>query len=392
MKAKKFDLMGPVLVPALYAVFLLLAGISFLLGLTPTKPSLLGFLFILISTPFYFAGMKAANKVYGKKVALLTPKLLILLSVIFYTFVVQGVFHPGLPVSVLFAGLAGLLTYYLLSKWKTSNKSLDRIPYYFLFSGIAFILLTIYDVGAIPLFEGAVRYALLDNVYWGLGYVLYFIGYMLLLPQIKTGKSLFALIFVSSLLFILMAFRTELLVILIAGIASGYYRQKLSLKSVLAGFASALALIIILGYIFMPLLSPVEILLYRAGTTYVVFDEIAQESGLGGIEHGALSFKGDPRFYVGKMLLGLHRNITSTLLGPPVIDFGLAGAAVFMFLLAFILQLSRKSIASKSLVLQPFYPILLAYSVVWIETGLDQLDLVFFVAFFTAYLLVTSKK
>jgi oligosaccharide repeat unit polymerase len=92
------------------------------------------------------------------------------------------------------------------------------------------------------------------------------------------------------------------------------------------------------------------------------------------------------------MLLGLHRNITSTLLGPPVIDFGLAGAAVFMFLLAFILQLSRKSIASKSLVLQPFYPILLAYSVVWIETGLDQLDLVFFVAFFTAYLLVTSKK
>ena len=392
MKSKKFDLMGPALVPVLYVVFLLLAGISFLLNLTPTKPSLFGLVFIIFATPFYFIGIRAASRVYGKKISVLNSKTFIPLSVIFYSFVIQGVFSIGLPISALFAGLIGLLTYYLLTKWISLNKTPDKLPYYFLFSGLAFILITIFDVGAIPLLEGSVRYALLDNIYWGFGYILYFIGYMLLLPKIKTGKNLLALISLSAFLFILMAFRTELLVILIVGIASAYYRKKLSIKGALAGLASVFVLIIILGYIFMPLLSPLEILLYRAGTTYVVFDEIAQESGFVGIEHGALSFKGDPRFYVGKMLLGLHRNITSSLLGPPVIDFGLAGAAAFMFLLGFLLKLSHKSMGSKIIAMRTFYPILLAYSLVWIEAGFDQLDMAFFVAFFTVYLMLNSKK
>ena len=42
--------------------------------------------------------------------------------------------------------------------------------------------------------------------------------------------------------------------------------------------------------------------------------------------------------------------------------------------------------------MRTFYPILLAYSLVWIEAGFDQLDMAFFVAFFTVYLMLNSKK
>ena len=86
---------------------------------------------------------------------------------------------------------------------------------------------------------------------------------------------------------------------------------------------------------------------------------------------------GHPRVTVGYVALpsfyqpgsGITTSITSTLFGPAILDFGAWGLAVQMFLLGLVLRFmhSAQKIAGGAFI--GLYAIILAHTLIWIETG-----------------------
>jgi len=95
-----------------------------------------------------------------------------------------------------------------------------------------------------------------------------------------------------------------------------------------------------------------------------------------------------PRRYIAEMV-GMDVSATSTILGPLAVDFGLIGIFVGMAFLGYLLAklYERKSPLGVSL-----YCIVLAYSLIGIETGIVDLEvlLIFFLSLL--YVLTVASK
>jgi uncharacterized membrane protein len=93
-----------------------------------------------------------------------------------------------------------------------------------------------------------------------------------------------------------------------------------------------------------------------------------------------------PRWYIAEMV-GMNASATSTILGPLAIDFGLVGIFMGMMLLGYLLSnlYYRKTPLGISL-----YCIVLAYSLLGIETGIVDLEVL--IIFFFAFLYVLTSQ
>jgi oligosaccharide repeat unit polymerase len=246
--------------------------------------------------------------------------------------------------------------------------------------GIILQLINFGNLGGIPLFSGVLKANAATKI-WLFSYIFFIIGINILLA--KYNRKIYYLLLVIGLgLFALTGYRTTPIAILLSVFITLYYsRTNMKLKyQILFGILIS-SLLIIVGFIAVQAiewqqwrLNALELISYRAGFTLNILDRTTY---LAGSTHGKLFyytltgfFKSvDPRVIVGQTILGENHSITSTIFGPAILDFGWVGMFIQMFLIGFILKLlyiiqkHLKSVASA------IYGIILAQTIIWIETG-----------------------
>lgn len=130
----------------------------------------------------------------------------------------------------------------------------------------------------------------------------------------------------------------------------------------------------------------------RISVTLDIYDMMANLGGVLGYTKGQVyvaavpslarlmpKYAYSPRWYIAEMV-GMNVSATSTILGPLAVDFGLVGMGLGMVFLGYLLSRlhERKTASGVSL-----YSIVLAYSIIGIETGIVDLEviLIFFLSF-----------
>lgn len=390
----KLNMFRPEALLVYYLLFLVIAAVSFFAHLPMKKPTALGFAITLLSFPFYLIGVKLSEKIYSKKI----PPVLYFAFAVFLTLFYAGVFAGFYKISMIngffittlaiFVPLAALYRFSSsISKPVSSN-----IPKILMLIGVLSLFLAFLEFGGIPLLNPALKIKALTSAFWGIAILTFFTGYAIFLSSVKNQKTFFAIVLLSTLLFSLMAFRGGILTVFLTGIIIAYYKGFLGNKKVFLGLAVALFIIIGVGYIAMPLLDPLKLLFYRAGTTYIVFDKIVQQSFPFGITHGSLFFHGDPRIFVGFEIMGKTSatSLTYTLIGSAAMDFGILGVVLWMLFLGLILGLAYRS--KEHLLFRSFYALMFSLSFIGIETGLDPFQLLFFWSFLFLWMAKNNRK
>lgn len=147
-------------------------------------------------------------------------------------------------------------------------------------------------------------------------------------------------------------------------------------------------------------ISVIEAVRYRVGLTLSSYDILAELGGLKGFTHGFVHIASypplaglmpgiaySPRRYIGVLVGAEGVSITSTILGPLIIDFGIMGVFFGMFFLGFLLKRAYgfigKTEGREKAIFISLYAILLSYTIIGIETGLVDFEvlLLFFLSF-----------
>ncbi|ADP77642.1 Protein of unknown function DUF70 [Methanothermus fervidus DSM 2088] len=267
------------------------------------------------------------------------------------------------------------------------NKNLLK---YFIYTAFVLQIFNFYYLGGIPLFSGHLKSKAV-NLFW-------FFSYLLFLPSINIlfakfyNKKYFIFLILGVVLFSLTGYRTPVVVIILSVLMTLYYTKKIPVEYSLVGILIIFFIISILGYVVVKFiewqhwtLNPIQLLLYRAGYTLLVVEKATK---LQGITHGLLFYytlvgfftSVDPRAIVGLKVLGYHHSTTSTIIGPPLLDFGIGGMLIQMFLLGFILKFLHNLQLKEKGLITAFYSIMMSHALTWIETG--PTDLVVWILYF----------
>lgn len=242
--------------------------------------------------------------------------------------------------------------------------------------------INIYLLGGIPLLNGYLKFKATTDL-WRISYVIFLPALNLLIAKYPR-KWYYILFAIGLLLFAVNGYRTTTLAILLSVIITSYYTFKIKSKYILIFLIITFTIGISLGYVAVKsiqwqtwVLNPVQLLFYRAGFTMMVLDKITHMPGFTGGElfYQALT-GGHPRVTVGQVILGYTANgstptvsITSTIFGPAILDFGALGLAIQMFLLGIIMRLAHSAQKMVNNAYTAFYAIILAHTLIWIETG-----------------------
>ena len=285
---------------------------------------------------------------------------------------------------------------------------------------IVFFFISIASVGGIPLLKPSIRYLL--KPIFTMPVFLIIPGTCLIASaylkdyqdeKITRSQARFRFIFllvIDCAFLLLLGYRTPLLAAFLVIIIIGFYGNIVSLWEVVIGAAIGVGAIVGIGY-FRSLgemtitssTSPIYTLQSRADFTLHVLNLLDFIGGNFGITHGKLlasSIPGSdlgPRMMVGKLIAWRSEvTITPTLLGQMVVDFGKFGVAVEMLMLGFILGIGFKLMRmTKNYFYIGIYSLILTYSILGIETGiLDIQVLLYFAIAIFIYLinLVKSKN
>ncbi len=241
--------------------------------------------------------------------------------------------------------------------------------------------LNLFLLGGIPLLSGYLKFQATTDL-WRVSYIIFLPALNILLAKYPR-KWYYVLFVIGLILFAVNGYRTTTIAIILSVIITSYYALSLKTKYVLI-FILLMAIIgVALGYVAVKaiqwqtwVLNPLELVFYRAGFTMMVLDKIAHMPGFTGGElfYQALT-GGHPRVTVGQVVLGykpvngITTSITSTLFGPAILDFGAWGLAVQMFLLGLVLRFMHSAQRIAGGVFIALYAIILAHTLIWIETG-----------------------
>ena len=188
-------------------------------------------------------------------------------------------------------------------------------------------------------------------------------------------------------------YRTPIIAILLMMIIIAYYGEILSVWEVILGALIGVCAIMGIGYLrslnelaISSNTSMFSTLEHRANFTMHVLNLLNQISGNFGILHGkmiASSMPGSdlgPRMLVGKLIAWRTEvTVTPTLLGQMIVDFGKIGVALEMCLLGFILGTGYKIIKiTKDTFYIAIYSLILTYSILGVETGILDIQILFY--------------
>ncbi len=283
---------------------------------------------------------------------------------------------------------------------------------------IVFFFISIATVGGIPLLKPSIRYLL--KPMFTMPVFLIIPGTCLLASaylkdyhdeKITRSQARFRFLFLLAIdcaFLLLLGYRTPLLAAFLIIIIMGFYGNIVSLWEVVIGGLIGVGAIIGIGYFrslgeltITSATNPFYTLQSRADFTLHVLDLLDFVGGNFGLTHGKLlasSIPGSdlgPRMMVGKIIAWRTEvTVTPTLIGQMVVDFGKVGVFVEMCILGFILGIGFKIMRiTRDYFYTGIYSLILTYSILGIETGiLDIQVLVYFAIALIIYLITIIKS
>ena len=322
-----------------------------------------------------------------------------------------------------FIGSAILPRYFLNKDFKKpaiqfKSEDLYSIGFCLVLISILFFFVSVASVGGIPILKTSLRYQLKP---------LFTMPVFLIIPGVcilasvylkkfqenkitrsQTRFRFLILIVISSVFLLALGYRTPLLAVLLIMIIMGYYGNILAVWEVVLGALIGVCAIIGIGYFrsveeytITSATNPFYTLESRADFTLNVLNLLDFIGGNFGVTHGnvlASSIPGSdlgPRMMIGKLIAWRTEvTVTPTLIGQMVIDFGKVGVAVEMCGLGFILGIGYKIMKkTNDFAYTGLYSLLLTYSILGVETGiLDIQVLLYFAVAIFIYLAFIIKS
>ena len=351
-----------------------------------------------------------------KKLDIFNPMILVVLVLVYLLFSFIGFeFHlkelvgiNNFTLIVVFLGLIAYIMGIFTSKYLLDNHDfrIDESRLQYLTSrrtllgivilGIVFQIINMIYLGGIPLFSGYLKAKAVTRI-WLASYLLFLPSINLLLAKYD-DKKYYVLFLIGLLLFVLTGYRTTAMAIVLSVFITVYYTKDLPWKYIILSLASIFVLLMVVGYVAVKsiewqtwTLNPLELLFYRAGYTLQVLDHAVfmQHSTNGQLLYNTLMgfFKStDPRVIVGSTTLGYAHSTTSTIFGPALLDFGLWAMLVQMFILGVLLKIFYNVQREYNGIFIALYAMLLAHTIIWIETG--PTDLVIYLFFVLSIIMV----
>ena len=299
------------------------------------------------------------------------------------------------------------------------KRDIYSIGFCLILLSIVFFFVSIATVGGIPLLKPSIRYLLKPA--FTMPVFLIIPGTCLVASsyikdfqdeKITRSQARFRFIFLLAMdcaLLLLLGYRTPLLAAFLIIIIIGFCGNIVSLWEVVIGALIGVGAIIGIGYFrsigemaITSATNPFYTLQSRADFTLHVLDLLDFIGGNFGLTHGKLlasSIPGSdlgPRMMVGKIIAWRTEvTVTPTLIGQMVVDFGKVGVAVEMCILGFVLGIGFKIVQkSKDYFYIGIYSLILTYSILGIETGiLDiQVLLYFAIAIFIYFLCIIKSR
>ena len=249
----------------------------------------------------------------------------------------------------------------------------------FVLLGILLQIINIALLGGIPLFSASLKAKAATKI-WLLSYIIFLPSINILLAKYNR-KSHYILLLIGLVLFVLTGYRTTPIAIMLSSLITLYYTRNLDLKYMILAILAIGAVLLVVGFIAVQAISwqhwhlnPVELVSYRAAFTLnILSSAIANQfATMGSLFYATLTgffTHTDPRVLVGIATIGRDHSITSTIFGPALLDFGIVGMILQMFLLGIILKTLHTIQTNRKTIFTAFYGILLAQTIIWIETG-----------------------
>ena len=298
------------------------------------------------------------------------------------------------------------------------RRDMYSIGFCLMLIGVVFFIISIASVRGIPLLKPSIRYLLKPALTMPVFLIIpgtclvassYLKDYQD--EKITRSQARFRFIFLLTIdcaLLLLLGYRTPLLAAFLVIIIIGFYGNIVSLWEVVIGALVGVGAIIGIGY-FRSLgeltitssTSPIYSLQTRADFTLHVLNLLDFIGGNFGVTHGhmlASSIPGSdlgPRMMVGKLIAWRTEvTITPTLIGQMVVDFGKVGVFVEMTILGFILGIGFKLMQkTKNYFYTGIYSLILTYTILGVETGLLDIQvLVYFAIAILIYLINIAKS
>ena len=245
--------------------------------------------------------------------------------------------------------------------------------------GILLQVINIALLGGIPLFSATLKAKAATKI-WLISYIIFLPSINVLLARYNR-KSHYLLLVIGLVLFALTGYRTTPIAIMLSALITLYYTRDVDLKYIILAILAIAVVLLAVGFIAVQAISwqhwslnPVELVSYRAAFTLNILSKAIENqfATMGNLFYATLTgffTHSDARVLVGQATLGQVHSITSTIFGPALLDFGILGMVIQMFLLGLILKTLHSIQNYKKEIFSAFYGILLAQTIIWIETG-----------------------
>lgn len=245
--------------------------------------------------------------------------------------------------------------------------------------GILLQVINIALLGGIPLFSATLKAKAATKI-WLVSYIIFLLSINVLLAKYNR-KSHYLLLLIGLVLFALTGYRTTPIAIMLSALITLYYTMDIDVKYIILAILAIAVVLLAVGFIAVQAitwqhwsLNPIELVSYRAAFTLNILSKAIENqcATMGNLFYTTLTgffTHSDARVLVGQATLGQVHSITSTIFGPALLDFGIVGMILQMFLLGLILKTLHSIQNYKKEIFTAFYGILLAQTIIWIETG-----------------------
>ena len=348
-KNGNFDLFNPLIVVVMTILFLIIAMPMWYFYQELPSPNIDLYLYIGLGLLFFIFGVFLSNYIIGKKFKIDVG---------------------SAPKKVLNPEKLSLSDSY-------SKKEMILVGLVLL--GILLQIINIALLGGIPLFSATLKAKAATKI-WLISYIIFLPSINVLLARYNR-KSHYLLLLIGLVLFALTGYRTTPIAIMLSALITLYYTRDVDMKYIILAILAIAVVLLAVGFIAVQAISwqhwslnPIELVSYRAAFTLNILSKAIENqfATMGNLFYATLTgffTHSDARVLVGQATLGQVHSITSTIFGPALLDFGIVGMLIQMLLLGFILKTLHSIQNYKKEIFTAFYGILLAQTIIWIETG-----------------------
>ena len=348
-KNGNFDLFNPLIVVVMTILFLIIAMPMWYFYQELPSPNIDLYLYIGLGLLFFVFGVFLSNYIIGKKFKIDVG---------------------SAPKKILNPEKLSLSDSY-------SKKEMILVGLVLL--GILMQIINIALLGGIPLFSATLKAKAATKI-WLISYIIFLPSINVLLARYNR-KSHYLLLLIGLVLFALTGYRTTPIAIMLSALITLYYTRDVDVKYIILAILAIAVVLLAVGFIAVQAISwqhwslnPIELVSYRAAFTLNILSKAIENqfTTMGNLFYATLTgffTHSDARVLVGQATLGQVHSITSTIFGPALLDFGIVGMLIQMFLLGLILKTLHSIQNYKKEIFTAFYGILLAQTIIWIETG-----------------------